>query len=96
MTHSTLETYYDKNYNLTTLSVISFISSYALYYSLHKKDCTNLLNIIYSLMQEISPIANNVILRYKNMNYHMQLIHNPLVPNHQECLLTHVARNHLL
>jgi hypothetical protein len=66
MTNSTLETYFTNDYELTTLTVIAFISSYALYNCLHKRNISNLLNLVYSLLQLKMTSANWKIERFKN------------------------------
>lgn len=65
-THNTLETYFTKDYELTILTIISFISTYALYNLLHKRNIDNLLNLIYTLMQQKMNQSHWKIERYKN------------------------------
>jgi hypothetical protein len=67
MTNSTLETYFTEDYDLTLLSVIAFISSYALYNLLHKRTITVLLNLIYTLIQQKMNYARWKIERFKNI-----------------------------
>lgn len=74
MTNSTLETYYTKEFELTILSIIACISSYALYHVLHKKDSNGLLNLVYTLLQQKVNAANWKIDRFKNTKDHHKTI----------------------
>jgi hypothetical protein len=66
MTNSTLETYFNNDFELTILSVIAFISSYVLYNILHKKNVSSLFNLVYTLIQQKVNSANWKIERFKN------------------------------